>query len=129
MRRLRSALTPLAVLALTGPAQASSGPPAPVPVASGWQLSFDHATWRATTVPGVFDANTPASEFGGRVGFYRVTFTGPVAPPGYDWALRFESVRRVADVTLNGVPIGRSSDPYVPFELPARGLRPGQPNT
>ena len=129
MRRPRSALTLLVLLALAGSARASTSPPAPVPVASGWQLSFDHQTWRDTTVPGVFDGNTPANEFGGRVGWYRVTFTGPTAPAGYDWALRFESVRRVADVTLNGVPIGTNSDPYVPFELPATGLRPGQPNT
>src|SRR3954454_4094207 len=131
MRRARSALTLAAVLALAAgtPARAADGPPAPVPISSGWQLSFDHASWSDTTVPGVFDANTQASEFGGRVGWYRVTFTGPTAPEGYDWALRFESVRRVADATLNGVPIGTNTDPYVPFELPASGLRAGQPNT
>src|SRR4051794_5141717 len=131
MRRARSALTLAAALALAAgtPARAAEGPPAPVPISSGWQLSFDHASWSDTTVPGVFDANTPASEFGGRVGWYRVTFTGPTAPEGYDWALRFESVRRIADATLNGVPIGRNTDPYVPFELPATGIRPGQPNT
>jgi len=129
MRRPRHALTLAAVLALlvVAPA-AASAPPAPVPVASGWELSFDQTHWRPTTVPGVFDANTPASEFGGRVGWYRVTFTGPSTPSGFSWDLRFESVRRVADVTLNGVPIGTNTDPYVPFELPATGLKPGQPN-
>src|SRR4051794_22978322 len=99
MRRPRHALAlaVVATLAAGSPAHAAQGPPAPVPIASGWQLSFDHTTWRDTTVPGVFDGDTAPSEFGGRVGWYRVTFTGPTAPAGYDWALRFESVRRVAD--------------------------------
>jgi beta-galactosidase/beta-glucuronidase len=130
MRRPHPALTlawVLAVLVVVAPA-AAAGPPAPVPLSSGWELSFDQSSWRPTTVPGVFDGNTPASEFGGRVGWYRVMFTGPRAPSGYSWDLRFESVRRVADATLNGVPIGRNTDPYVPFELPATGLKPGQPN-
>ena len=45
------------------------------------------------------------------------------------WAVRFGSVRRVAEAWLNGEPIGRHTDPYVPFELPAAGLRPGRTNT
>src|SRR3954454_22220961 len=126
MRRFALALTALALLA-AAPARAA-GPPAPVPIDHGWELSFDHASWRPTTVPGVFDADTPPGEYLGTVGWYRVAFTGPPAAAGYDWALRFESVRRKADVVLNGVPIGTHSDPYVPFELPATALRPGQPN-
>lgn len=127
VRRPALAFALLLTVAAAGPAHAA-GPPAAVPVASGWELSFDHSTWRPTTVPGVFNANTPPDEYLGQVGWYRVAFTGPPAAAGYDWALRFESVRRVADVTLNGVPIGRHTDPYVPFELPATGIRPGEPN-
>ena len=128
VRRPVLALTLFLTLAFAGAARAA-GPPDPVGIGSGWQLSFDGGvSWRPTTVPGVFDANTPASEFAGRVGVYRVTFTGPTTPAGYAWALRFESVRRVADVYLNGVLVGRHTDPYVPFELPATGLRPGAPN-
>lgn len=127
VRRPALVLALLLALAAAGPAHAA-GPPAAVRVASGWELSFDHSTWRPTTVPGVFDVNTPPDEYLGQVGWYRVTFTGPPAAAGYDWALRFESVRRVADVTLNGMPIGRNTDPYVPFELPATGIRPGEPN-
>ncbi|MDX6639104.1 MAG: beta-galactosidase, partial [Solirubrobacteraceae bacterium] len=128
VRRPVLALTLFLTLALAGAARAA-GPPEPVGIGSGWQLSFDGGgSWQPTTVPGVFDANTPASEFAGRVGVYRVTFTGPTAPAGYAWALRFDSVRRVADVYLNGVLVGRHTDPYVPFELPATGLRRGAPN-
>lgn len=119
----------LALLLAAGAASArADGPPAPVPIAEGWELSFDHSTWRATTVPGVFDASTAPETFGGRVGWYRVTFTAPEAAEGYDWALRFGTVRRVAEVSLNGEPIGRHSDPYVSFELPATGIRPGEEN-
>jgi beta-glucuronidase len=84
--------------------------------------------WAPTTVPDVFDGRPLAAEFGGTVGWYRVTFTGPPAGEGRAWALRFGSARRVADAWLNGRPIGRHTDPYVPFELPADGLRPGAPN-
>jgi beta-glucuronidase len=45
------------------------------------------------------------------------------------WALRFEQVRRIARVWLNGRELGIHRDPYTPFELAAAGLRPGRPNT
>ena len=47
---------------------------------------------------------------------------------GTGWWLRFEQVRRKARVWLNGVEIGSSTQPYTPFQLPARGLKVGQPN-
>lgn len=129
MRRGVLALALLGALVLAAPAAAAAVPPAPVPIDRGWELSFDHATWTPTTVPGVFDGRPEASLFGGRIGWYRVSFTAPPAGEDYTWALRFEAVRRVADVTLNGVPIGHHDDPYVPFELPASSLRPGELNT
>jgi beta-glucuronidase len=140
--RLTLALALAAVLAPAGVARAA-GPPLPVPLTGGWELAMDRQStgiadgrpagggtgWRPTTVPGVFDGRPLTRDFGGTVGWYRVTFDGPAAASGYGWSLRFESVRRVAEVWLNGVPIGRHADPYVPFELPAAGLRPGVPNT
>ncbi len=77
----------------------------------------------------MFDPQPTDEVFHGTVGWYRVSFTGPVAPRGYGWAVRFGSVRRVAEAWLNGERIGRHTDPYVPFELPAAGLRPGRTNT
>src|SRR4051812_26810535 len=132
-----------AVLAPSAGAAAAPAPPAAVPLGSGWELAMDPgdrgvadgrpdgrgADWRATTVPGVLDPQPDDDVFHGTVGWYRVSFPGPTAPAGYSWDLRFDSVRRVADIWLNGRPIGRHADPYVPFELPARGLRPGRPNT
>jgi beta-glucuronidase len=37
-------------------------------------------------------------------------------------------VRRNAAVILNGRRVGRNMDPYTPFSVPARGLRPGRAN-
>ena len=45
--------------------------------------------------------------FLGSVGWYRLRFTGPATPAGLGWALRFEAVRRVARVWLNGRRTGR----------------------
>ncbi len=126
IRRLILALS-LLLAAFSAPAVAA-GPPQPVPLGEGWELSFDHSSWDPTTVPGVFDAATEPGAFGGRLGWYRLTFQGPDATDGYDWALRFETVRRVAEVTLNGVPLGRNTEPYLPFELDASSLRAGEEN-
>jgi hypothetical protein len=84
--------------------------------------------WRPAQVPGVFDARALAPLYPGSVRRYRLRFTGPATPRGFAWLLRFESVRRSATVYLNGRRLGRNTDPYTPFTLPARGLRPGRKN-
>ncbi len=141
-RVLLSVLAVVAVLACPAGAFAAD-PPAPVKLAQGWQYSPDPtdrgvvanwqsgrmgATWEPTTVPHVFDARPLPNLFKGTVGWYRVGFTGPKTAEGTGWWLRFEQVRRKARVWLNGVEIGRHRDPYTPFEIPAAGLKPGQPN-
>jgi beta-glucuronidase len=133
----------LVALALPAGALAADPPPA-VPLTQGWQFSLDQSdqglganwqsgtagtNWEPTTVPRVFNADPTADSFPGTVGWYRVTFTGPATGQGMGWWLRFEQVRRSARVWLNGKEIGTHRDPYVPFELPAVGLLPGQPNT
>ena len=84
--------------------------------------------WQQTTVPSVFDTRALPSLFPGQVRRYRVSFRGPPTPRGFSWLLRFESVRRNASVFLNGRRIGRNVDPYTPFTVEARGLRPERPN-
>ncbi|HEX6388058.1 MAG TPA: glycoside hydrolase family 2 TIM barrel-domain containing protein [Solirubrobacteraceae bacterium] len=69
------------------------------------------------------------SQFRGRVGWYSLKFTAPRSVPGFGWGVRFEQSRRVTKAWLNGVPIGGSADPYVPFTLPATGLKAGRENT
>src|SRR4051794_19173146 len=82
----------LLAAALAPPAgAASAGPPAPVGLASGWELALDPgdqgiaegrpggggASWRPTTVPGVLDGRITDAAFDGTVGWYRTTFAGP----------------------------------------------------
>jgi hypothetical protein len=142
-RFLLVALAAVLVLVLPGAALAA-GPPAPVVLAHGWQWAPDPADqgaaqgwqsgqaglgWQPATVPHVFDARTDPDLFRGSIGWYRLTFKGPATPAGIRWALRFEQVRRVARVWLNGREIGGHHGPYTPFELRATGLRPGLSNT
>ncbi len=129
-------------LAASTPALAQDAVPRSVPLAQGWEFHLDDADrglaagwgratptngWKPVQVPHVFDATPEKAEFGGTVGWYRLAFDAP-ATEGFDWALRFEQVRRRARVWLNGREIGHHDDPYVPFTLVARGLRKGQRN-
>jgi hypothetical protein len=84
--------------------------------------------WRPTKVPSVFDTRALPALYPGQVRRYRLSFRGPPTPRGFSWLLRFESVRRSATVFLNGRRLGRNVDPYTPFTVEARGLRPRRPN-
>jgi hypothetical protein len=85
-------------------------------------------SWHAASVPGVFAGRARRAEYGGTVKQYRLRFTAPNIA-GYTWAFHFEQARRRAVVSLNGRRIGVSIDPYTPFQIPAKGLRPGEVNT
>ena len=103
--------------------QQPSGPPAE-PRAS--QTSPER--WTPTRIPRVFDTRAIGSTYPGEVRRYRIDFRAPRTPRGFRWGVLFESVRRGATVYLNGRRIGRNRDPYTPFVLDARGLRPGKRN-
>ena len=66
--------------------------------------------------------------YGGTLKTYKLEFRAPKTR-AFTWAFRFEGSRRRSTVFLNGRRIGISIDPYTPFEVPARGLRPGAVNT
>ncbi len=138
----------LLILAACGvgssPAAAQGPPPPAVPLSSGWAHAPDPgdsglrrgwsrggpaAGWKPVGVPHLFDRVPVEERFSGRVGWYRARFRAPAAQDGVRWGFRFEQVRRQARVWLNGREVGRHSDPYVPFEVPATGLRPGRTNT
>jgi beta-galactosidase/beta-glucuronidase len=135
-------LAPAAAQAAAPLGDASAAPPRPIELRTGWQFQFDpdnvglkqrwpdwSQPWTQVEVPHVFDPNPTDENFLGTIGWYRLRFDTPVAPPGFGWALRFEGVRRVARVWLNGKRIGGSTDPYEPFIVPARNLRTdGKPN-
>jgi beta-glucuronidase len=83
--------------------------------------------WRPVRVPSVFATDAAPALFGGTVKIYRLRFTAPRAP-GFRWAFRFEQSRRRTIVSLNGRRLGISIDPYTPFEVEAKGLKPGRSN-
>jgi beta-galactosidase/beta-glucuronidase len=119
---------------MTPPTPAQPAPPpesAPSSVrASGLPAGAAQAggDWRPATVPSVFDGYARAADYGGTLKLYRLRFTAPNVAD-FNWAFAFEQVRRRATVSLNGRRIGLSIDPYTPFQVPARGLVPGQVNT
>ncbi|MCW2959605.1 MAG: hypothetical protein JWP18_2408, partial [Solirubrobacterales bacterium] len=126
------------------PATAAGAVPAPLPLTAGWERLADpgavgvaqglwradsQAAWQPAVVPSVLQTATTRATFGGTVGWYRVRVRVPPKTPGFGWAVRFGQVRRSAQVWLNGVPLGASDDPYVPFELNAGdALKPGAEN-
>ncbi|MGI8429187.1 MAG: glycoside hydrolase family 2 protein [Solirubrobacteraceae bacterium] len=118
-------------------------PPAPIPLTSGWRFRADpHNTGRRqhwergaasersspVAIPNDFNPQVTRASDRGTIGWYSVRFTGPRAASGRSWMVSFEEVRRNAEVWLNGRQIGTSSDPYVPFSLPATALAPGASN-
>jgi hypothetical protein len=125
---MRRAALAFGLVLCFGASSAHADPPAAVVLDRGWERSFDHTAWDEVSIPDVFDATPDPEDFEGKVGWYRTTFEAPETPDGYTWALRFETVRRIAEVRLNGVPIGTHADPYLPFELDATSLRPGAEN-
>jgi hypothetical protein len=143
--RLLSACAVVLALVLVLPRAAfAADPPRPISLAHGWEVAVDPTdqgllqdwqsgargfAWQPVRIPHVVDARIDPSVFYGSIGWYRLTFTGPPTADGMGWAVLFEQVRRFARVWLNGQEIGQHHDPYTPFELPATGLRPREPNT
>jgi beta-glucuronidase len=117
-------------------------PPAPVALATGWRYRPDPGNiglhehwerpsglaWTSVAIPDDFNSTVSDSSYRPTVGWYKVSFTGPPVSPGRSWSVAFEGVRRNAQVWLNGIEIGASSDPYAPFSLPASSLRSGAAN-
>jgi hypothetical protein len=114
------------------PAPPLEGQPENVPgdsqSAPGGQVSQETTRWSPVTIPSVFDSQAVASEYAGQVRRYRISFEGPKTPRGFRWLIEFESVRRAATVFLNGKRLGKNVDPYTPFTVEARGMRPGRTN-
>ncbi|HEU4976047.1 MAG TPA: glycoside hydrolase family 2 TIM barrel-domain containing protein [Baekduia sp.] len=96
----------------------------------GWQRGRGAAPWRPVQLPHVFDARPRPSTFGGQVGWYRLRLRRPAgAPARFDWGVRFEQVRRVAQVWLDGRRVMSHRDPYAPFTVPLPALRDGRRHT
>lgn len=123
-----SSLDPPAAIALdTG--WRSLPDPRNVGLGDGWGRGLPSSA-DATTValPNDFNPNVSRAADHGAVVWYALRFTGPAAVDGRSWNVRFEQVRRTAEVWLNGRRVGASSEPYAPFSVPAASLHPGAPN-
>ena len=102
--------------------------PHDVGVTQGWSGGPRAGTGAPVSVPNTFNPNVVRAQDAGRVGWYALRFTAPAAQEGRSWALRFEQVRRTADVWLNGRKLGSADNTYAPFTLPATSLRAGASN-
>ena len=140
MRRLPLTTLLALVVLLTWSAAAVAAIPEPVELHEGWEFALDPddvavpgagpvSGWREVTIPHVFEPRPLDETYAGTVGWYRLRFEGPATPDGWGWGARFEGVRRVSQVWLNGREVGANDKPYTPFEVPATGLLPGQENT
>ena len=128
------------VAAATPAATARAAQPESIPLVEGWQFAPDpqdrglaeggpraRASGSRSRCRTSSTLARSGSLFPGSVGWYRLSLDPGATPDGQAWHLHFEQVRRVARIWLNGVEIGGHADPYVPFEVPATGLRPGSP--
>jgi beta-glucuronidase len=93
-----------------------------------WQRPGATAGFHGVSVPDAFNAGDLTIK-GNRsyVQWYRERFTLPSASASgaAGWRLRFESVNVIAEVWLNGRLLGTPVGGYLPFELAAKGIRPG----
>ncbi len=93
----------------------------------GWQNgSF---TGEPVTLPHITDARTTDRAYQGSVGWYRARIEPPKAASGASWELRFEQVRRIADVWIDGRRAGGNRSSYEPFVVPAARLSDSRPHT
>ncbi|MGZ4327131.1 MAG: sugar-binding domain-containing protein [Solirubrobacteraceae bacterium] len=91
----------------------------------GWARGLP-ANAGSVAIPNDFNPNVSPAGDRGTVVWYALRFDGPRAVAGRSWNVRFDQVRRTAEVWLNGRRIGASAEPYAPFSVPPRrcGLAP-----
>ena len=74
--------------------------------------------WAPLTVPNAWNVGDDSvASMTGTVAWYRKDFRLPDARARLDWLVRFESVNYRSRVWLNGVPIGRNTGAYLPWDL------------
>ncbi|HMJ33895.1 MAG TPA: glycoside hydrolase family 2 TIM barrel-domain containing protein [Baekduia sp.] len=144
VRRVAALLTTTALIcaAAAGTAAAAPAPPRAVDLdAAGWQYAADpgdrglrdrwsqsqgRPPWQPVTLPHVFDPHPDDATFTGATGWYRIALTAPRGTPaGFGWGVRFEQVRRDAQVWLDGKRLAVHRDPYAPFTVALPALANG----
>ena len=74
--------------------------------------------WAPLTVPNAWNVgDSSVASMTGTVAWYRKDFRLPDARARLNWLVRFESVNYRSRVWLNGVPIGRNTGAYLPWDL------------
>ncbi|HEX8343220.1 MAG TPA: glycoside hydrolase family 2 TIM barrel-domain containing protein, partial [Actinoplanes sp.] len=87
------------------------------------RAALDGTPGTPITVPGLWEAQGHLDLDG--PAWYRRRFRLP--NPDGCWTLRFDAVMDIADVYLNGVPLGRHEHPFTPFEFDVtQALVPGE---
>jgi beta-galactosidase/beta-glucuronidase len=147
VRRATAFLTATALIcaAASGTAVAAPAPPRAVDLdAAGWQYAPDpgdrglterwsqgqgRPAWQPVKLPHVFDPRPDDAAFAGETGWYRIALTAPRGTPaGFGWGVRFEQIRRDAQVWLDGQRLARHTDPYAPFTVALPALSDGGPH-
>lgn len=117
------------------------------PLAQGWrfhlgepgggdpaQPGFDDAHWQPVAIPHTWNAlgeyrigRTAATRNVQGIGWYRLAFDAATLPPRTRHWLQFDAVGNVADVWVNGVPVGRHAGAFSRFRFDITdALRPGR---
>ena len=96
--------------------------PAGVGEARGYaELDTDDHRWREVHVPVDFETCHPALDTYEGAGWFRRWVTVPENWRGQRVTVRFEGVNAHARVWVNGVAVGGTEDPFLPFELDLAG--------
>lgn len=91
-----------------------------------WQKSTSFGAWDKITVPNAFNAGDLSElSYTGYTAWYATQFKRPRSPAGSNWILQFNSVNLRAKIFLNGKLIGQHTGGFIPFEIPAKGLKKG----
>ena len=120
-------LRPPAAIALDATGWRSVPDPGDVGLRDGWSRGLP-GRGGTVAIPNDFNPTISAAANRGTVVWYALRFNGPPAVAGRSWNVRFDGVRRTAEVWLNGNRLGGSGEPYAPFSVRASSLRPGASN-
>ena len=100
--------------------------PANVGQRKDWQKPGEAKGWRKVSIPHILDARVTKAAKNGTYGWYRMRFRTPRTARAFQ--VTFDQIRRNSTVWLNGRRVAEHADPYTPFTVPLRDLKPGKAN-
>lgn len=105
--------------------QAVTGLRQTVSLDGAWEFRHEQGPWRVAQVPGPWQAQFADLRHSSGRAVYRRRFSVPDHAPGTEVVLRFGAVFHFAEVRVNGIPVGRSDNGWLPFDcvVPASVLR------